>query len=193
MSEKGMKLLASKEKILNLESVDLGLCEDCIYGKQKRVSFSKTVRMSKAEKLELVHTDVWRPAPVKSLGGSSYYVTFIDDSNRKVWVYFLKNKSDVFATFKKWKAEVENQTGQKVKSLRSDNGGEYDCQEFKDFYVGHEIRMIRTVPGRPKQNGVAERMNKTLNERARSMRLHVDFPKTFWADAINAAAYLINR
>ena len=84
MSEKRMKLLASKEKIPNLESVDLGLCEDYIYGKQKRVSFSKTVIMSKVEKLELVHTDVWGPAPVKSLGGSSYYVTFIDDSTRKV-------------------------------------------------------------------------------------------------------------
>ena len=58
MSEKGMKLLASKGKIPNLESVDLGLCEDCIYGKQKMVRFSKTVKMSKAEKLELVHTDV---------------------------------------------------------------------------------------------------------------------------------------
>ena len=117
---------------------------------QKRVCFSKSVRTSKAEKLELVHTNVWGPAPIKSLGGSSYYVTFIDDSTRKVWVYFLKNKSDVFATFKRWKAEVENQTGQKVKSLKSDNGGEYDSQEFKDFCAGHGIRMIRTVPRKPK-------------------------------------------
>ena len=53
--------------------------------------------------------------------------------------------------------------------------------------------MIRTVPGRPEQNGIAERMNRTLNERARSMRLHVRLPKTFWADAINIATYLINR
>ena len=179
MSENGMKLLALKEKIPNLELVDLGLCEDCIYGKQKRVSFSKTVRMSKAEKLELVHTDVWGPAPVKSFGGLSYYVTFIDDSTIKVWVYFLKNKSDVFATFKRWKAEVENQTSQKMKSLRSDNGGEYDSQEFKDFCVGHGIQITKTVPGRPEQKGIAERMNRTLNERARSVRLHADFPKTF--------------
>ena len=65
------------------------------------VSFSKDGREPKAAKLELVHTDVWGPSPVTSLGGSRYYVTFIDDSSRKSWVYFLKNKSDVSETFKK--------------------------------------------------------------------------------------------
>ena len=141
----------------------------------------------------MVYSDVWGPAPIRSLGGSRYYVIFIDDSTRKVWVYFFKNKSEMFATFKKWKTEVKNQTGLSVKSLRTDNGGEYDSQEFKEFCAGKGIRMIRTVPGRPEQNGIAERMNRTLNERARSMRLHAGLPKTFWAKAINTAAYLINR
>ena len=193
MSEKGMKLLASKGSLQGLKSVDLGLCESCVLGKQKRVSFTKTVRETKSEKLELVHTDVWGPAPVSSLGGSRYYVTFIDDFSRKVWVYFLKHKSDVFVTFKKWKAEVENQTGMKIKCLRSDNGGEYDLAEFKSFCADEGIRCTRTVPGKARQNGIAERMNRTLNERARSMRLHAGFPKTFWAEAVNTAAYLINR
>ena len=139
-----------------------------------------------------MHGDVWGLALVRSLGGSHYYVTFIDDSTRKVWVYFFKNKSDVFATFKKWKAEVENQTGLSVKSLRTDNDGEYESQEFKEFCAEKGIRMIRTVPGRPEQNGIAERMNRTLNERARSMRLHAELPKTFWVNAINTAVYLIN-
>jgi len=104
---------------------------------------------------------------MKSVGNSRYYVTFINDSTIKVWVYFLKNKSDVFSVFKRWKAEVENHIGLKVKSLKSDNGGEYDSQEFKDFCLEHEIRMIKTIPGIPEQNCVAERMNRTLNERAR--------------------------
>ena len=60
------------------------------------------VRMTlKAEKLELVHTDVWSKASVLSLGGLLYFVTFIDDSSKKFWVYFLKHKSDVFEVFKK--------------------------------------------------------------------------------------------
>ena len=89
------------------------------------MSFLKTSRTTKAEKLKLVHTDLWGPSPVASLGGSRYYITFIDDSSRKVWVYFLKNKSNVFETFKKWKAMVKTEASLKVKCLRSDNGGEY--------------------------------------------------------------------
>ena len=82
------------------------------------------------EKLELVHTDVWGLAQVSSLCGSHYYVTFIDDATRKVWVYFLVQKSDVFQTFKKWKCLVENETGKKLKCLRSNNIGEYCSHEF---------------------------------------------------------------
>ena len=82
------------------------------------MSFLKTGRTSKAEKLELVHIDLWGLSLVASLGGSRYYITFIEDSSRKIWVYFLKNKSDVFETFKKWKAMVETKTDLKVKCLR---------------------------------------------------------------------------
>ena len=84
MSEKGMKIMTAKGKLGDLKSIDIGLCEDCILGKQKKVTFSKAGRSSKPRKLELIHTDVWGPAPVRSLGGSLYYVTFIDDSTRKV-------------------------------------------------------------------------------------------------------------
>ena len=193
MSEKGMKMMLERGMLHGLTSLEMGQCEDCILGKQTRVSFSKTARTPKKEKLELVHSDVWGPAPVPSLGGSRYYVTFIDDSTRKVWVYFMKNKSDVFMAFKKWKSQVELESSCKVKCLRSDNGGEYVRYEFKNFGSEHGIRMERTVPRTPRQNGVAERMNRTLNERARSMRLHAGLSKSFWADAINTAAHLINR
>ena len=193
MSEKGMKTLLSKGKLPDLKAVDVGLCEDCIFGKQKKVSFAKIGKIPKAEKLELVHTDVWGPSPVSSLSGSLYYVTFIDDSTRKVWVYFLKKKSEVFDTFRKWKAMVENETGLKIKRLRSDNGGEYRDSRFREFCSNSGIKMEKTVPMTPQHNGVAERMNRTLNERARSMRLHAGLPKMLWAEAVNTAAYLINR
>ncbi|RVW58633.1 Retrovirus-related Pol polyprotein from transposon TNT 1-94 [Vitis vinifera] len=168
MSEKGMKILLSKGKLPELKSIDFDMCESCILGKQKKVSFLKTGRTPKAEKLELVHTDLWGPSPVASLGGSRYYITFIDDSSRK-------------------------KTGLKVKCLSSDNGGEYIDGGFSEYCAAQGIRMEKTIPGTPQQNGVAERMNRTLNERARSMRLHAGLPKTFWADAVSTAAYLINR
>ena len=88
---------------------------------------------------------------------------------------------------------VEIETGLKVKYLRSDNGGEYIDGGFSEYCAAQGIRMEKTIPRTPQQNGVAERMNRTLNESARSMRLHVGLPKTFWADAVSTAAYLINR
>uniref|UniRef100_A0A7N2R0F3 Integrase catalytic domain-containing protein n=1 Tax=Quercus lobata TaxID=97700 RepID=A0A7N2R0F3_QUELO len=114
--------------------------------KQKKASFLKTGRTSKAEKLELVHTDLWEPSLVASLGGS-----------------------------------------------RSDNGGEYIDGGFSEYCAAQGIRMEKTIPGTPQQNGVAEHMNRTLNERARSMRLHAGLQKTFWADVVSTAAYLINQ
>ena len=141
-------------------------------GKQKKVGFLKSGRTLKSGRLDLVHTDVWGPSPVASLRGSRYYVTFIDDHNRKVWVYFLKHKSNVFNVFKVWKSIVETEIDLKLKCLRSDNGGEYIDGGFKEYCVTQSIRVEKTIPGTPQQNGVAERMNKTINERARSMRLH---------------------
>ncbi|KAM0048322.1 putative RNA-directed DNA polymerase [Helianthus debilis subsp. tardiflorus] len=193
MSEKGLKMLAQKGKFPDLKKVETEFCEPCVLGKQKRVTFVKTGRTPKAQKLELVHSDVYGPTSVLSLGGSRYYVTFIDDSTRKVWVYFLKHKSAVFDAFKIWKSAVENETNLKVKCLKSDNGVEYISKQFTDYCAKEGIKMIKTVPGTPQQNGVAERMNTTLNERARSMRLNAGMPKRFWADAVSTAAYLINR
>ncbi|KAL2248336.1 UNVERIFIED_CONTAM: Retrovirus-related Pol polyprotein from transposon TNT 1-94 [Sesamum indicum] len=193
MSEKGMNVLKSKGRLPELKSVEVGHCEHCVFEKQKRVSFLTTGRTPRKEKLELVHTDLWGPAPVSSLGGSTYYMTFVDDSTRKVWVYFLKRKSDAFDAFRRWRALAENEAGLQVKCLRSNNGGEYSSEGIKNYCADHGIRMQKTIPGTPQQNGIAERMNRTLNERARCMRLKSGLPKMFWADAVNTAAFLINR
>jgi hypothetical protein len=111
MSEKGMQILHKRNLLPDLKQIDLDFCEHCVYGKQKRVRFLRVEKEKKNERLELVHTDVWGPTQVSSLGGSNYYVTFIDDATRKTWVYCIRQKSDVFDTFKKWKALVENETG----------------------------------------------------------------------------------
>ena len=66
MNEKGMKTMLSKDKLSGLKSIDLNLCEDCVYGKQQRVSFSNVRKTLTAERLELVHTDIWVKASVFS-------------------------------------------------------------------------------------------------------------------------------
>jgi len=77
---------------------------------------------------------VWGLAQVSSLSGCNYYVTFIDDATRKNWIYCIRNKSDVFDTFNKWKALVENEIGKRLKCLRSKNGGEYCSKEFDRYF-----------------------------------------------------------
>ena len=81
----------------------------------------------------------------------------------------------------------------KIKCLRSDNGGEYIDGGFSEYCATQGIRMEKTIPRTPQQNGVVERMNRTLNECARSMRLHARLLKSFWADAVSTTAYLINQ
>ena len=104
MSEKGMKMLHVNGKLQEMKEVDHNLCEGCVFAKQKKVSFSKVNKEPKTTKLELVHIDVWGPSTVTSLGGSNYHMTFIDDSSREVWLYFLKHKFAVFGASKSWKA-----------------------------------------------------------------------------------------
>ena len=98
-------------------------------------------------------------------------------------------KYDVFNTFKKWKALAENETGNKLKCLRSYNGGEYRNNEFDNYCSYHGTRREKTVPGTPRENGVSERMNRTIMEHARCMRL----PLQFWVDVVDSSIYLINR
>jgi len=114
-----------------------------------RDSFSKARKTPNAEKLELVHTNVWDKVSVPSLESSLYFVIFIDGSSRKVWIYFLKHKLDVFNVFKKWLAQVENETGRKLKCLKSDIGGEYCDGRFGEFCVSQGIRRVKMVLGNP--------------------------------------------
>ena len=76
---------------------------------------------------------------VKARGGYEYFVTFIDDYSRYVYVYLMQHKSDTFEKFKEYRAEVENQLGKTIKNLRSNRGGEYLDRDFEEFLVEHGI------------------------------------------------------
>jgi hypothetical protein len=136
---------------------------------------------------------VFGPVLVPSLGKSMYYVSFIDDFSRNTWIYFLRKKSEVFDKFKEFKALVENQTEKKIKVLRTDNGGEFYGNEFEEFCKKCGIARKKTIAYTPQQNGVAERMNKTLMEKSRSMLSGVELGQEFWAEAVGTTCYLVNR
>jgi hypothetical protein len=120
------------EGIPELQSTHGGICRGCALSKNVKNPFSSSNNRSK-EILDLIHSDVCGPMPVKSLGGSLYYVTFIDHYLRKTWLYLLNTKDEVFIKFQEFKAQIENLTSKKIKTLRTDNGGEYTSKKFVSF------------------------------------------------------------
>ncbi|KAK8934286.1 hypothetical protein KSP39_PZI015019 [Platanthera zijinensis] len=170
----------------------IGFCEHCVFGKKTRVSFGTAIHSTKGI-LDYVHTDVWGPTKTTSLGGSQYFVSFIDDFSRYVWVYTLKHKSEVLEKFIIWKKLVENQTGKRIRYIRSDNGGEYTSNAFLQECQKSGIDHHFTVRETPQQNGVAERMNRTLVEKVRCMLSNSGMDRVFWAEAMDYACHLVNR
>ena len=126
-----------------------------------------------------MHTDVCGPMFNESLNGSRYFILFIDDYSRFCWNYFLKSKAGVFLEFLKFKAAVELETGNKIKILRSDNGGEYTSRQFEGYLVKEGIKHQLTIPYTPLKNGISERKNRTLMEMERYLLFEKKMPLKF--------------
>ena len=120
-------------------------CKHCQYGKQVAASNPSSARRE-TSLLDLVHSDVYGPMPHQSLGGASYFVSL---PYQKVWAYPIRTKDRVFSIFTDWLAMVENQTGRKLKCLRTDNGGEFKSGEFVKFCQERGIRREYTAPYSP--------------------------------------------
>ncbi|MCO5576386.1 hypothetical protein L7F22_030196 [Adiantum nelumboides] len=176
-----------------LEMPPRHVCEGCVLGKMHRFAFSQDGSVRATRKLQLVHSDVCGPMRTPSVGNSIYFVTFIDDFSRFCWVYPLKAKSDVFAIFQHYVSMVENETGCKVQTLRTDQRGEYMSGAFKDFLGKKGIKHQCTMPYTPQQNGVAERKNRSLMEMARCMLKAKSLPHKLWMEAVACATHVLNR
>ncbi|GJZ60970.1 retrotransposon protein, putative, ty1-copia subclass [Tanacetum coccineum] len=170
ISEAGLHELEKREVLGNKGLGKLEFCENYVLGKSTR-----------------------GPSRVESMSGCRYFLSIVDDYSRRVWVHFLRHKNEAFSKFKEWKQLVENQTGRKLKKLRTDNGLEFCNQEFNNLCKESGIARHLTVAGTPQQNGLAERMNRTLLNKVRCLLIQSGLPDSFWAEATVTAAYLINR
>src|SRR3990167_2624399 len=168
------------------------VCKGCVEGEHAKKPFkNKTVRQSKAV-LEFIHTDLCGPLPVESYGGSKYFMTIIDDFSRFSRVYFLQKKSEAAGKIQQYIVEVENLHGCKVKEIKSDCGGEFSSNDLSTFLHSKGIKHNFTSPYSHQQNGVAERMNRTLLKKARSMIFMKDQSIRLWSEAVETANYLRN-
>ena len=178
MSEKGLQVFSKKELLAGIKATPLKTCVHCFHGKQNRISFRRNIASRKSHVLDLVHSDVCGRFKVRTLGGSLYFVTFIDDHSRKVWAYTLKTKDQVLDMFKHFQANIERETGRQLKCVPSDNGGEY-IRPFDQYFTNHDIRHENTVKKIPQHNGVAKIINRTILERVRCLLSHSKLPRSF--------------
>eukprot|EP00268_Persea_americana_P046834 TRINITY_DN4845_c0_g1_i1.p1 TRINITY_DN4845_c0_g1~~TRINITY_DN4845_c0_g1_i1.p1 ORF type:complete len:315 (+),score=41.54 TRINITY_DN4845_c0_g1_i1:771-1715(+) len=167
----GLKLLSKKQMVVGLPSINHTgvICEGYVYGKQQRASFPVGKSWRAKVPLGLIHADLCGKMQTESLSRSKYFLLFVDDFSRMSWVYFLREKSEAFSMFQIFKAQFEKQSGCFIKTLRTDQGGEFVSNEFNSFCEEHGICRQLITSNTPQQNGVAKRKNKTVVETARSM------------------------
>ena len=140
----------------------------------------------------MVHADICGPIKPVSNSKKRYLISFIDDYSRKVWIYFLTEKSEAFTTFKNYKNLVEKEIGAFIFCLRTDRGGEFTSLEFNAFCKTNGISRQLTAAYTPQQNGVAERKNRTIMNMVRSMLSEKQVPKNFWPEAVNWTTHVLN-
>ena len=134
--------------LLEIQIEHEGVCKGCAQGKNTKNPYPKSDRKEKGI-LDIIHSDICRPMQTTSLSGYAYYTSFIDDYYRKTWIYFLTKKDKVFESFKELKALIENHYEKKIKTLRSDNGGEFISNELNDFCKEYGIKRELTIPHNP--------------------------------------------
>ena len=173
---------------------ELGTCRGCMLGKPlAKPHPTKNPAYRADAPLQLVHADLAGPIKPASWGGSRYLFVLTDDFSRKSWVVLLAQKSDVEMRLKQWLVQTERECGHSVGRLRTDNGGEFTKQSLKDWLAQRGVTQEFSPPRSPQSNGVAERMNRTLQDKARSMMAQSGLRGGSWGEVFLAASYLRNR
>ena len=180
---KGLEIINSKEELIS--------CESCLAGKQHKNIGYKPI--SNAENpFELIYTDTAGPFS-KGLKGEKYFTTFTDDYSKAVWLYSLKFKSDAFDAFKAFYSRIQTQLGYKIQRIRADNALEYKSNSWNGFIKEKGIIMEFTAPYSPEQNGISERLNRTLIERTISTLKEKNIPLFLWPYIVESIGYIKNR
>jgi hypothetical protein len=190
-----------REKLLDLhkavEGIDeplievpLRVCEPCIFSKQLRI-VNRVAPKRATVPLRRIYSDVWGPYSVPTLGGAVYFLSFVCDYTRHSTIYLMVRRKEVRKYFYQYKEYAERCTGFKIMAIRTDNAKEYVAlgKELADIGITVEFTVYYT----PEQNGVAERLNRTLITIAKALLFDARLPPKFWGEAANTANYLRNR
>ncbi|KAL8112473.1 hypothetical protein AgCh_019977 [Apium graveolens] len=192
---KAMSLMSAEKMVVGMPKINpqSEVCNGCLMSKQARKPFPGQVIYSANKALEIIHGDLCGPITPPTVTGNRYFLLCVDDYTRVMWVYFLKSKDEAFEAFKRFRAKVEKGTKAKIKTFRTDRGGEFISKSFNAYYEEAGITRQLTAPYSPQQNGVVERRNRTVVEMARSFLKEKSLPAIFWAEAVRYSVYILNR
>jgi hypothetical protein len=164
-------------------------CSPCQQGKSHRLHFSIYPSTS-SKPLQLLFLDVWGPAPQNYVHNKRFYLSVADDFSKYTWLYPLETKSEVCATFLRFKQLVETYSNTKIVSVQSDNGGEFSPHKTSLTSMGISYRL--SCPHTHHQMGTVERKHRHIVETGLSLLATASIPLTFWDSAFETNVYVIN-
>ncbi|THH18467.1 hypothetical protein EUX98_g8949, partial [Antrodiella citrinella] len=168
-------------------------CASCRFAKATRKAIQREREGEQAKAVgNEIHSDVWGPAPVQTIGGRRYYISFTDDHSRYTVAYLMRTKDEAFTWYKTFAAFLKTQKGVTIKTFHTDRGVEFLSKEFNTYLESEGTVRHLTVHDTPEYNGAAERLNLTLLAKVRAMIQDSSLPKFLWGEALMHSVYLKN-
>ena len=182
-------LLSCNQLKINKDDVP-SFCCACQYGKQSIQPFKSTEVKTKLA-FELIHIDLWGPAPIPSTHGHRYYISFVDDKIKYTWLYLLAAKSQALNIFITFKNQIEKQLNLTIKALQTNMGGE--LKTFEPYLKIEGIILRHSCPYLHEQNDNVERKHKHIVETGLALLAQAKMPLKFWQEAFSYATFINNR
>ncbi|GJR69864.1 retrovirus-related pol polyprotein from transposon TNT 1-94 [Tanacetum coccineum] len=169
------------------------LCSACEQGKSKRETFKPKTVPSPDTRPELLHMDLCGPIRVESINGKKYIMVIVNDYSRYMWVYFLRIKDEALEMIIKFIKQIQVNLGATIRFIQTDNETEFKNDKLKSHYAKLGINQQFSITRTPQQNGVVERINRTLVEAARTMLIFSKASEYLWAEAVATSCFTQNR
>ncbi|CAI7820355.1 unnamed protein product [Closterium sp. NIES-54] len=141
--------------------------------------------------MDKVYSDILN-LPADGFNGESYIITFTEASTRYVWTGNMTNRFLAFTAFRTWLPLAERESDTKLKAFQCDGAGEYRSNEFTTYLQERGIRRLFPLPHAHQQSGVAERLNRTLQEKMRALLAQAQLGPLYWPFAMDHATVLHN-
>ncbi|GAX80348.1 hypothetical protein CEUSTIGMA_g7787.t1 [Chlamydomonas eustigma] len=170
-------------------------CEECLQAKQTKGSFGESERAHMWKPGECLNVDLWGPARAETVGSHfTMYLGMKDSGSGYSAVMLLKSKEadevvPLIIQLQKW---FERQSGNQTKVIRSDRGREFFNSQLSEYCLNLGIRQEASAAHSPKQNGIAERLNRTLLEKVRAQLLNSGMHPKWWGECLRYSVNQLN-